>query len=371
MLTLRQNLGILQQGLQKRRKIPEEDSHISRLSCRDHYERWAEFTKRQYHRAKGTPWTSIEVMEQAEAAERDTPLGIVDTITREHIVHWLPELMTLKCKLEKCRPVDVATMCAQYKVIFGILRDNVLLIVNRVDSDGNVTVDKLRDALNNRIKVHVDAVFKLLEIHMNEADKHDYNPDNITRPLKSNDQAPTEPIPEAHILNSSSAWTTHNPRHSLSQISESITREMTQIFTTPVSPAMTDRLLNRSLSVTARRKRRHSQTTMSPEPDPDPADNGQVWNSSPPASKRRKIEFSFTDTIRLSDRERNGRRGPRFEVDVGGKIQKEYGLIDLTGDGRDDDAENATDGLDGTGMRDVTEKGNTRASEFSMPGAFD
>lgn len=362
MPTFNQNLNILRNGLQRKRPVQDRDSNPRHLLCRDHYERWTDFNKRQFSKAKQAPWADVEVIKKAAAARRDTPLGILDTIAREYITYWMPEIMLLQASVDEDISDDTAAMTEKYKTLFDDLRHHVFDVVNRVDCGNDEAAQQLRTSLMDKARDQLSKIFKTLKDDFRNEEKHVYDSEQLMMTRAKNlkatsgkSRSTTVPISEARILNSSLAWDAHDTHESPSQIRNSVAKEMAQLFTTTTQEA--HQAFHGLSPATISKKRRYSQIGLSPEPDP--ADNGQVWDSPIPDLKRRKFEFKFTDTVRLSDKNGNGRQ-PRFEIY--GKTPRKRHTVDLTMDGSEDE---------NTKREAYRLKGeNAGASEFPMPGAF-
>lgn len=366
MPTLNQNLNILRNGLQRKKYAQDKESGVKHLPGRDHFERWMDFNKRQSPRSQQIPWTALQVLEMAVAAQRDTPMGIIDTVTREYITHWAPEIMLLEVSAENTDTNrDRSLIVAHYKSLFDDLQNHFFDVLRRIDCGKDKAAEQLKSVTIERARYQLRGIYYELSKHdLRDEERDTYDPNRLATPFAENTETSrkkvkltTDPISEARILNSAVVWDTHDTHKSSSELRDSVAKEMAQIFTT------TSHEVSQSLHVqplvAPSRKRRHSQTRSSPEPDP--ADNGQVWDSLMPDTKRRRFEFKFTDTVRLSAKNGNGRQ-PRFEVHS--TTPRKRTTVDLTMDGSDGGDENEYEGI----YR--FKEGGSGASEFSMPGAF-
>lgn len=313
------------------------------LPIRDHYERWAHFSKRQYPKQRPTQFTDVELIDRAIAAGRDTPLGIIDTIAREFITHWLPE-----CMLFWHQPADKQEDYIEaYKALATGLRSGVIDILKRIQCDKDEAAVKLRGVLQESAESQLQMLFDVCGVKLTDDEKPRYDPKRAasvhTDDLETNQNGiiyALSPLKEARILNSSLAW------------------DLSDSQSTPHPlPA-------------ASLKRRFSQSN-TPSPDlfsyPDPADNGQVWNSPPPANKRRKIALRFTSH---TDTSTEHFRTP-FHTTF--RHRSDRDTIDLTAD--DDDNSNAIraanrDPLTTTTTHSEGTSESESESEFPIPGSF-
>lgn len=280
------------------------------------------------------PWTDCDVMMKAVAAQRDTPLGVMDTLTRECITYWMPELMLHVDSIQEKRVHNITVDVTPYKTLFNDFRYQVLDVLSRIDHDGDEAVKQLKTAITTQTHTHLSNIFMPMRDELTDQEKHDYHPDRMapswTNKIKTSARKSkpiSGPMTEARILNSSLAWDVRPSRQSPAQV--------------PLS-----------------RKRRYSEVRSSPEPDP--ADNGQVWNSPKLDLKRPKLEFRSTHTIRLSDKHQGYTTHSRHELD--GVSPRKHNTVDLTKDGSEYEQENRA----GYTFGDQSPS----ASEFSMPGAF-
>lgn len=341
MPTFKQNLNVLKSGIQRRgtRDNAVDFSVDQRLPTRDHYERWAHYYKRQYPKRKQIPWADIEVLDQAVAAARDTPLGIVDTITREYITYWMPEIMLFVLAMDDDESDDGQTHVLIYKSLADRVRRGVLDVIRRVDCGKDEAANTLAAILEEKTEDRLSKLFVVFEDLLTDEERRVYKPAKFellaqrTRELsyRSTKSRP-ESIPEARILNSSLAWELSDSR--------------IQQGTAHIQP-----------KVPSPRKRKYSE--MRSSPGPDPADNGQVWDSPKFEFKRQRFDFTFRSTVQLPRTDEYTTTFPHRGV---GRSRQQYDTVDLTGNGDDED--------DGSGHNMSLQDGFPDSSELKIPGSL-
>lgn len=341
MPTLKQNLNVLKNGVQRRgtRDNAANFSLDQTLPMRDHYERWAQYYKRQYPKRKQTPWADTHILDQAVAAARDTPMGIVDTVTREYITYWMPEIMLFVLAMDDNESDDGQTHLLTYKSLANGVRRNVLDVIRRVNCRCEVA-RKLATTLKEKAEHRLSKLFVVFEDLLTDEEKREYDPaqakpasHQIHQVSHRLTKTAPESIPEARILNSSLAWGLSDSR---------IQRDSAQNQPKIPSP----------------KKRKYSE--MGSSPGPDPADNGQVWDSPKLDFKRQKFEFTFTSAVQLPQTGEYTLASPHR---VGGRSRQQYDTVDLTEDGDDDDD-------DGPGHATSLQDGFHDSTEFRIPGSL-
>ena len=329
MPNVKQNIGVLRNGVQKRRtqSTEDRDGADARLPVRDHYERFEQYMKRQYPRRKQDVFTEKEVERRAEAVDRNTPLGIMDTITREFIIFWMPELELF---LADDAYDDGEVERQAYKRFADGLENHIMVVSDRVDCSKSKDAGTLRDALQSRTMQYLADLYQSCENVLQEHEKSDFDPKQRSgRRAQFEDQKFTEVFSEARTLNSSLVW-------SLTETNKQET-------------------YRRSSSPRARHLSPIRQLDYA-----DAADNGQAWGNAEAGTGKDRFEIEITNTIKVS-----GSRNPRRSEAL--KRQRAYtpreDAIDLT-------AEDTSSGLlshaDGTDTYMFVE-----TSEFPLPGAFE
>jgi len=331
------NIGVLRNGVQRRRARSTEDKNEAdtRLPVRDHYERFEQYMKRQYPKRKQDIFAEKELMRQAEAADRNTPLGIIDTVAREFIIFWMPELEMF---LADNAYDDAEVEREAYKRFANGLEDHIMLVSDRVDCSRAKHAATLRDALQNRAMQYLADLYQSCEEVLQSHEKFDFDPQQrSTRRAKLECQNPSEVFSEARTLNSSLVW-------SLTDDSKRETHKRTP-------------------SPRARRLSPIRQLDYA-----EAADNGQAWGNPEAGIGSRKFEVEITNTIKISGFE-NLQRFSKF------KRQRQYmtddNTVDLTTE--EDSCESLAGGLQVGGRFDEDVAGDAfvDTSEFPLPGAFD
>jgi len=269
MPSVKQNIGLLRNGVQRRRAQSTEDKDEANtgLPVRDHYERFEQYMKRQYPKRKQDVFAGKELISQAGAADRNTPLGIIDTIAREFITFWMPELEIF---LADNAYDDEGVEREAYKRFASGLEHHVMLVSDRVDCSRAEDAATLRDALQHRAMQYLADLYQSCEEVLQDHEKSEFDPkQRSARRAKLDIQKSTETFSEARTLNSSLAW--------------SLTDDGKQ------------HMHNRSPSPRARRLSPIRQLDYT-----EAADNGQVWGNPEAGVGHYKFELEITNTIKVS-----------------------------------------------------------------------
>ncbi|KAK5070879.1 hypothetical protein LTS08_000528 [Lithohypha guttulata] len=280
MPTLTQNLNILRLGVPRSRSKADPvtlPGQIDRAPIlpRDHYIRYEQYHKRQFPKRSNHHFASEQLLRKAEAADRDTTMGIVDTIAREYIVHWMPEVEVF---LEADPSDDFEDDKTEYKRLVGRLVQGVLEVLSRVNCDNDQDAGALREAGKQYVEKHLRKLYDACSDLLNEEERLHFAPSAQALTLREKsdwlkqqeeEMRPREQLSEARLLNSSIAW------------SLSDARQCSTLF------KAAEPLDARSYS----RKRTLSKAQLYEEPDA--TDNGQVWTPPGVEVKRQKFEIKF------------------------------------------------------------------------------
>lgn len=334
--TTKQNIIILRNGLPRKRNktaTEEEEPTDGPVLIRDHYERYALFMSRQYPRRKNELFVPEETANAAGQADRDTPLGIIDTIVREFICHWLAEAESF---LADDAYEDAEEEKEEYKKLATYLADNTIVVSGQVDCTRDARAATLRDTLQKRAYAYLFQLFNACQEVLDDDEKVEYDPQRKgTRASRKNSTKTQGVLSEARILNSALAW------------------ELVQEPTTPEIPRQP-----------SPRKRRLSQMRFLD--DIEAADNGQVWRDASEFDlkqlQKHKFDFEIINTIKVSGMTEY-RYGHRTSENKGADT------VDLTGDDQDNPGQNG----DVRTKEDVSESRfvDTCEFRFRVPGAFD
>lgn len=338
MPSVKQNVDVLRNGVQRRRAQSTEDKNEAStgLPVRDHYERFEQYMKRQYPKRKQDVFAIKGLIKQAEAADRNTPLGIVDTIAREFIIFWMPELEIF---LADNAYNDEEVEREAYKWFASGLEHHVMLVSDRVDCSRAKDAATLRDALQHRAMQYLADLYQSCEEVLQDHEKSDFDPkQRSARRAKLDIQKSTEAFSEARTLNSSLVW--------------SLTDDGKQ------------QMHKRSPSPRARRLSPIRQLDYA-----EAADNGQVWGNPEAGIGHYKFDFEITNTIkvsasdnpeRFSDLKRQRQR-QRMTDDNTVDLTTEEDFYGVVAGGLQ--AKSCDENVDGGGSVDT--------SEFPLPGAFE
>ena len=272
MPTLAQNIGILKNGPPKRsaRGSSRDTRAYSTSAFRDHYERYELFSKKQ-RRAKDHKFlTGNDLLVRAIAADRDTPLGILDTIVREFIVYWIPEVELFLS--EKSQSLD-ADKEESMSLATG-LQAHVVRVARRVGCTGEADAAELRDTLLEYVQSCLSKLYERCKDVLEVEEKSLYSLESRKNVISAGCDTSVRhgskgdaKVSEAHILNSSTLW------------------DMADTKTLPIQ------LLPKRPAASSARKRRFSEARLYEESDP--ADNGQAWEHSGQYVKRPKFEINL------------------------------------------------------------------------------
>ncbi|KAK5950579.1 hypothetical protein OHC33_008522 [Knufia fluminis] len=339
MPTVKQNIGVLRNGVQRRRAqaADNEDEANIRLPVRDHYERFEQYMKRQYPKRKQDRFADDALMRQAEVADRNTSLGIIDTVVREFIIFWMPEVELF---LADNAYDDEDIERQAYQRLAGGLEKHIMAVSDQVDCGRDGAAAALRDALQERTMQYLADLYNSCEDVLKDHEKPDFDPKQRSSrrsktALSDRPTATTELLTEARTLDSSLAWSLAGDRD--------------------------EEPLQRSASPRIRHLSPIRQLDYG-----EAADNGQIWGNPDAGTGKRKFEIEITNTIKISgseDIETIGRK--RFRDQAMAKDN----MVDLTAE---DDSEAMPPG--GMSSNDWQEGGSgdgfVDASEFPIPGAF-
>lgn len=271
MPNIKQNLGVLRNGAQKKRSKTEdleqvEETTPERMPTRDHWVRLETFNQRQFLKRKREHFIPPDMMRQAETADRNTPLGILDTIAREFITHWMPEIELFLTE-DAYDDDDVERQA--YKKLANGLHENVVLVVSRVDASQDTVAKTLAAALQNCAQKYLARIYEACVEVLSDKEKQKYHSNEQRSYAKDKEhiieveqKQPAGILTDARILDSTMAWSfagfgwSHSPK-----------------------------------------KRRLLQTRFAN--DPDPADNGQIWDSPQIEMKRHISEIRNTSKMLL------------------------------------------------------------------------
>lgn len=284
MPTVKQNIDILRNGVQKRRTQESETKDDStfniRLPIRDHYERFERFTTRQYPKRRRDRFVDEDTADQAKVADRDTSLGILDTLARQFITFWLPEIELF---LAEDAFNDPEVEREAYVRHANGLENNVIRVSDRIDCTIDTRASTLREALQERTMHYLVDLYEACKDVLDDEEKSDLDPSKRLAWRNQPSQPPAttpkkvtlETLSEARTLNSSGAW----------DLSEKANLAPTTLshrvrYFSPI----------RQLDYA------------------DAADNGRAWSTAEPIVNNNKFEFEFfgklqfTATKNLQDR---------------------------------------------------------------------
>lgn len=343
MPTLTQNLNILRIGVPKSRSKADPVRRPGKINetpipPRDHYIRYEQYHKRQFPKRSKHQFASEQLLQKAEAADRDTTMGIIDTIAREYIVHWIPEVEVF---LEADPSNDFEDDRTEYKRLVGRLLQGVLEIMSRVNCDNDQDARALREAVKQYVETHLRKLYDACSELLDEEERLQFAPSAQALPLRKKPDSwkqqeeemrpRVEQLSEARLLNSSIAWSLSDAR---------------QPFTLFKA---TEPLNARSCS----RKRTLSKAQLYEEPDA--TDNGQIWTPPGIEVKRQKFEIKFATSA----------QDDILQEDI--RAEQASNMIDLTAD---DDQ----DFMDGEQASHLDTRNSHRlliaGGEFHIPGAF-
>lgn len=308
----------------------DENTNELRFPPRDHYHRFELFCKKQYPE-QDSQFVAKDVAQKAALADRDTDLGVLDTLSRELITYWMPEV-------ELFLAVDVRNEARKNRT--GIndlgngLRRHVLHVAIRVkctDPDTRI----LQAAIVQRAHQYLQVLEPSCKTLLNKrrVQRVPNKPTNRTKSTvqnssKTETRVAIEMLPESQILDSSTVWSLADTREPI---------------LLPISP-----------TVRTSRKRRFTQINVDEEPDP--ADNGQAWEGQGNYVKRRRFEFPVSKTLIVLDNNLDDRVHTVALHDESQKVQ----MIDLTGNEKIADQADTENEL----IHKVTERA------LPMPGSF-
>lgn len=233
-----------------------EDLRLCPIPTRDHWDRLQTFTQRQFPKRRPDHFVPLDVMRQAEAASRDSPLGILDTISREFITYWMPEVELFLAD-DAYDNDDIERKA--YMRMADALSDNVVSVVDRINAKGDKTAEILAAAVRDCARKYLVDLYEACMDVLNEQERQTYN----LKHIRQEQEQFMGSLTEARVLDSSMVW-------SFSDLQR------------PASP----------------RKPRRPQTQFLDEPDP--TDNGQIWNSPSAEFKKRHFDVEITNTIKIS-----------------------------------------------------------------------
>lgn len=266
--------NVLRDGIRKSRTktISKENGYQLLSPLRDHYSRFESFYTKRYPHSPDTKFANHELITSAASADRDTVLGILDTVAREFITYYIPEIETL---LNSAKSENSKNQKLQSSKLINSINEYILKVAVRIDPNNEKASATLKEVLQTRAQKYVD---DLNEAFGNTSETFDYTKDTCTnspRPemigaesYREASESDLDKIPDAQILDSTCAWSTIEPRKPLSQLMSPWSR--------------------------ISRKRRYSQTTGMNYPDP--ADSGQVWNVPGNKLKRQRLNIQATKT---------------------------------------------------------------------------
>ena len=339
MPNIKQNIGLLRNGVQRKRarETATDDQADARLPVRDHYQRFEQYMKRQYPKRKQDRFTGECLAKRAEAAERNTPLGIIDTIAREFITFWMPEIELFLAD-NAYENEDIERVA--YKRFVDGLEGHIMAVSDAVSCDKDKDAATLRDALQKRTTEYLADLYESCKEVLKDCEKPEFDPEQRSsrrskRSAAGNTKALTEPLSEARTLNSSLAWSLADDTH------ESPPQRSTSPRIRHLSPIRQLDLAEYS----------------------EAADNGLAWGNSEASKREFKIEITNTIKIRGSEsieafaKEHSKKRA-----------RNDDNVVDLTSDS----PEFMPPG--GVHSRDWYEGGDVDqyfdASEFLIPSAF-
>lgn len=267
-------IKILRDGTRKSGFLKEcnEDTGGISLALRDHYARLEQFWSKKYPK-QNRSFVDASAAKAAISADRDSTLGILDTIVREFVTFWMPELEAF---MEHDQ--EDADKETYVRVIIEI-EENIVNVVNRLDYIGNETAIVLQGALIKLIGSYLQDLFSMYESLLDDDERALYDPKNcISKGRSTNSHKNTtiksvdESISEARLLNSAIAW----------EVSDH--QELTTKPHVPVLKSLVKRSFSEAFD----------------EHGADPADNGAVWDTCQTA-KRQKFEVKISKVIDVSD----------------------------------------------------------------------
>lgn len=340
MPNIKQSIGVLRNGVPKRRagSTEEDDEADVRLPVRDHYERFEQYMKRQYPKRKQDRFAEERLTKQARTADRSTPLGIIDTIVREFIIFWMPEVELFLAD----DPYDDEDLEREaYKRLVDGLEEHVMAVSDRVDCDRAGDAATLRDALQERALQYLADLYESCKDVLKDYERSACDPKKrSSRSPKTFNTRKAKPatgiLSEARTLDSSLAW-------SLADNGDGM----------PSPRSMSPRL-------------RHLSPIRQLDYG-DASDNGGAWGDPEAGAGKRKFEIEITNTIKISGSEsiEAFRDAP----------SRTWGMtndntVDLTAEDHSGaplpGGMHLKDWLEGADADQLAD-----ASEFSIPGAFD
>lgn len=267
---------ILRDGTRKSSIFSDSSDELTNVepALRDHYTR-IELFWRKKHLKQERIFVDATVARLAISADRDHVLGILDTITREFITFWMPELEIFVGG--SCNELEDKDMYV--KVVLG-LEKHVFDAVIRLDCTKDKTAGTLRQALFGLVTSYLMNLFDMYKDLLSEDEQVRFSPYKPTsqgearRPATSNSKATIETLSDARLLNSSIAW-------EIADIHKKEPPPRLPLLRSPV-------------------KRGFSQAFLGDAPDP--ADNGAIWDTQG-TTKRQKFEVKVSKIIDLSDNE--------------------------------------------------------------------
>lgn len=270
------NIKILQNGIShNHNKSTDENAPELCHPLRDHYHRFEAFSRKQYPERESQFVIKL-VAQKAASSDRDTTIGILDTVAREFITYWMPKVELLFATDARNEAGKSSTTINK---LAACLERDVLDIAIRIGcSDPDTRT--LRDSLVQQVRYYLRILSSRCETESNEKVSTEDISAEFTKQIRSTAKARSkkevnvalEVLPEAHILDSTIAW----------RLADSRERS-----TRPISPTSRQRC-----------KRRFSQINTSEEPDP--ADNGQAWLIEANSAKRQRFKFSIPKALAVS-----------------------------------------------------------------------